>query len=214
MPDAATAHPHRTPRRLLKRTLLLLALGTATTIFIAGTLSALASHWAPDRVAKRVPTSTAVAVQSEWRQDFPGVLVHSRSDPANPLRTPTSITLHADWVAGWPRPALRGRLTPASLADTQRIQIREGMLRFRDSTARISIGDGLWLTGHLFPLIPMWPGFLINTAIYAAAWVASLAIIAKIRRAHRTRRGQCPACKYDLRNTPTNAPCPECGRAR
>lgn len=64
---------------------------------------------------------------------------------------------------------------------------------------------------RLIPLTPVWPGFLINTFLYAAI-VAVLFIAPKrIRRAVRRRRGRCVACGYDRRGNPSGA-CPECGR--
>jgi hypothetical protein len=60
------------------------------------------------------------------------------------------------------------------------------------------------------PLIPIWPGFLANTALYAIPWTLLLGF-GPARRSLRRRRGLCPACAYDLRATPPGAPCPECG---
>lgn len=59
-------------------------------------------------------------------------------------------------------------------------------------------------------LIPIWPGFLANTTIYASAWFI---LIAGIRhpahhRRRRLRQGLCPRCAYDVKGQPA---CPECG---
>jgi hypothetical protein len=154
-----------------------------------------------DLINRRTPPLQAPAWSS----------VHDASIRRASITLPSNIKLHADMIAGFPLPALRGRLTPDSLSDTHTIQCREGMLRFRDSTPRISIGDGLWLTGHLFPLIPIWPNFLIDTVLYAALWGALLAAFTRLRRRRRLARNLCPNCAYDLKNTPTGSPCPECG---
>ncbi|MGP1346867.1 MAG: hypothetical protein ACTS3F_09420 [Phycisphaerales bacterium] len=62
------------------------------------------------------------------------------------------------------------------------------------------------------PLIPIWPGLLANTAIYAAAlWLLTLAPL-RLRRTLRARKGHCPHCAYDLNNLTTDR-CPECGRS-
>ena len=52
-------------------------------------------------------------------------------------------------------------------------------------------------------IFPWW----LPTLVAAAAPAARLSV--RLRRAGRDRRGQCPACGYDLRATP--ARCPECG---
>lgn len=70
---------------------------------------------------------------------------------------------------------------------------------------------------HL-PLLPVWPGFAINTMVYALAlWLllAAPAAVRSWRAASRIRRGLCPKCGYDLRGTPVDAiTCPECGAPR
>jgi hypothetical protein len=234
-------------------------LGLATTIVVASVMSALTSHWDPERVATgkdyiESPDWGAPAYRT-WSQTWIGVEVFAwvlkgstpfqqpypeyrldavyqrwplpswsclRDDSfrSAAARLTTNIRLFADWRAGWPLAALRGRLTPASLTDAQPNQFRppwnggEGMLRFRDATPRISIGDGLWLTGHLFPLIPIWPNFLIDAALYAAGWWGVLLAAGRVRVAVRRRRDRCVGCGYDVRSLPAGAPCPECGRAR
>lgn len=62
------------------------------------------------------------------------------------------------------------------------------------------------------PLLPVWPGFLLNTLTYAGLaaflwWVPGAA-----RRTLRRRRGRCQRCGYDLRGSADGA-CPECGSA-
>ncbi|MCI0363320.1 MAG: hypothetical protein L0219_05525 [Phycisphaerales bacterium] len=60
------------------------------------------------------------------------------------------------------------------------------------------------------PLLPIWPGFAINTAFYALIlWVLFAAPFA-LRRRRRIRRGLCSKCGYDLRGSNVSA-CPECG---
>ncbi len=72
------------------------------------------------------------------------------------------------------------------------------------------------------PLRPIWPGFAINTVLYAALlWLLFVAPFA-LRRRRRIKRGLCPNCAYDLRGSPHPNPlptpkgdgtkvCPECG---
>jgi hypothetical protein len=72
-------------------------------------------------------------------------------------------------------------------------------------------GDS-WRRDYALPLIPIWPGFAINTVFYAAVlWMLFAAPFA-LRKWRRIRRGLCPKCGYDLRNRPMDAAvCPECG---
>lgn len=57
-------------------------------------------------------------------------------------------------------------------------------------------------------------GYALNTIFYASLAVAVLLPVGVLRRRHRTNRGRCPACNYDLHATPEDLPCPECGTAR
>ena len=62
-------------------------------------------------------------------------------------------------------------------------------------------------------LRPVWPGFAINTVVYAAIlWLLALAPFTA-RRMIRHRRGRCRKCGYDLRGD-FSASCPECGWRR
>ena len=63
------------------------------------------------------------------------------------------------------------------------------------------------------PLLPIWPGFAINTVFYAGIVWLLFAGPFVLRRWRRIRRGLCPKCAYDLRGTPRGAAtaCPECG---
>lgn len=70
--------------------------------------------------------------------------------------------------------------------------------------------DG-WVTRRL-PLRPVWPGFAVNTVVFAgAAWVLVVAPLAVVRgavRARRRGRGECEGCGYALAGLEK---CPECG---
>ena len=64
-----------------------------------------------------------------------------------------------------------------------------------------------------FPVLPLWPGFALNTVFYAVVlWLLFAAPFA-LRRRRRIKRGLCPKCAYDLRGTQANI-CPECGSTR
>jgi hypothetical protein len=102
------------------------------------------------------------------------------------------------WQAGWPCRSMRG-WTAAGRAP-------------------LAVGThGLWrlrLSGRtppkdvFVPLLPLWPGFAVNTVLYAAIPWLLLAIPAAIRR-RRRMRGLCPACRYPVG---TSSVCTECGK--
>ena len=57
----------------------------------------------------------------------------------------------------------------------------------------------------------IWPGFALNTLLYAAVLWLLIPGPFVLRRFIRVKRGLCPACAYDLRYGEHDA-CPECGR--
>lgn len=66
---------------------------------------------------------------------------------------------------------------------------------------------------RVYPLMPIWKGFIINTVFYATLWlIVFLAIVGPgiLRRTLRHRRGNCIQCGYDLRGSRPDQ-CSECG---
>lgn len=61
------------------------------------------------------------------------------------------------------------------------------------------------------PLLPLWPGFAINTAFYALLLFIAWRTPGLIRRAVRRRRGRCVRCGYDRSGLDAGEACPECG---
>jgi hypothetical protein len=59
-----------------------------------------------------------------------------------------------------------------------------------------------------FPCLPIWPGFAINTILYAAILWLLFAAPGTIRRWRRIKRGLCPECAYPVGSSET---CTECG---
>ncbi|MCW5757391.1 MAG: hypothetical protein KIT54_09165 [Phycisphaeraceae bacterium] len=61
------------------------------------------------------------------------------------------------------------------------------------------------------PLLPIWPGFLLNTCFYAILTFALIRTPRLALRARRRRRGRCKRCGYDRAGLDAGAACPECG---
>src|SRR5262245_36915851 len=55
-----------------------------------------------------------------------------------------------------------------------------------------------WLELRVLPLMPLWPGFAINTVFYAAILWLLFAFPFALRRRRRIKRGLCPACAYPV----------------
>ena len=74
-----------------------------------------------------------------------------------------------------------------------------------------------WITDNeqafnFIPYRPIWPGFAVNTLLYAAILWVPFAPFA-LRQVLRRRRGACLQCGYDLRHAEHEV-CPECGADR
>ena len=66
------------------------------------------------------------------------------------------------------------------------------------------------LNGAHRPILPIFPGVIVNTLLFALPWYALFFGASAARRWRRRRRGLCPRCAYDLAGT-TAGVCPECG---
>jgi len=66
---------------------------------------------------------------------------------------------------------------------------------------------------RLIPLRPIFPGFIINTLVYAAVWFGIFFGVGFVKRVLRRKRGRCVKCSYDLRGE-FDRGCPECGWGR
>jgi hypothetical protein len=62
----------------------------------------------------------------------------------------------------------------------------------------------------LFPILPLWPGLLLDVLLYSTATYLVCFGAGFVRRYRRRARGHCPSCNYDLSGLPPGSPCPEC----
>jgi hypothetical protein len=127
-----------------------------------------------------------------------------------PPLEPVEQLRYTRWTAritGWPMPCLKSRTYMCSdRPGTQEV----GAIRLQPipaPTTRIVDDPG---AGSV-PLIPLLPGMLVDAAVFAIPWMLILLAAPAARRAVRRRRGRCAECGYDLRATPADDPCPECG---
>jgi hypothetical protein len=63
------------------------------------------------------------------------------------------------------------------------------------------------------PLLPIWPGLLIDTGFYSSLWAVPTVCLPMLRVRRRRRKGRCPKCAYDLQHA-FKTGCPECGWQR
>ncbi len=99
----------------------------------------------------------------------------------------------------WPHPIV-------AVAQTPGLSLHGGIQAWPDATR-----PAVWQTRFALPLLPLWPGFAINTGYYAPLLLIAWRSPGVIRRALRRRRGRCTACGYDRRGLAADGACPERG---
>jgi hypothetical protein len=145
------------------------------------------------------PTPTLVV-----RSIGPGVRVIDVAALVEGNSLPWELT---EWRSGWPMHALSGHA-----AGHPRLSYAWQPNRY------VKYDEHLWEVplpsqskmnqDCKLPLRPLWPGFALNTLLYAVIlWLLFAAPFA-LRRWRRVRRGECPACAYPVG---TSAVCTECG---
>lgn len=109
------------------------------------------------------------------------------------------VPMTADYFleeAGWPMTALEGDYSPRWTGSTFVYDDARGVIH-------LPFGQGA------APFRPVWPGFAVNTLIYAAGIWLVAAAPGTLRRRRRIARGLCPACAYPAGASDV---CTECGR--
>jgi hypothetical protein len=78
------------------------------------------------------------------------------------------------------------------------------------SDAGSSVRGFVSLPGASLPILPLWPGFLVDTAFWGGAAFLVCSVPGFVRRRARRRRGRCVRCGYELAGVGGGV-CPECG---
>ncbi len=150
-------------------------------------------------------TEQSLKTAGAWSAAMPRVI--ASADLTDAAGQPVKLIEHA---RGWPLVALgSARVDPFSsthsAVSTDEMEPRWGLPLWSADvvTWDVDLVD--------LPLRPLFPGFYLDTALYASLWWAVL-FWRPLRRRRRIARGQCPACAYSLAGLPAGvATCPECG---
>ncbi len=111
---------------------------------------------------------------------------------------------------GWPWPALWCEAITPDYNTPAKFKISGGGIACGEQETAISPFGIITANARVFPLRPLWPGFVYNTAISTAAWFVLLLPLG-LRRTLRRRRNQCTRCGYSLQGIEHTNTCPECG---
>lgn len=78
-------------------------------------------------------------------------------------------------------------------------------------TSVMVVGVGFGHGWKRLPIMPMWPGIVVNTTMFATGAAPILLVPGWVIRWRRRRRGLCVGCGYP-RSSEEREMCPECGR--
>ncbi len=137
-------------------------------------------------------------------QPFPGHLLPYWSNLAIPgdkyASGASNFEKHFVEVHGWPLLALRCELSlTAPGVISVAVSAIETPWNWKSDSRPRSL-----------PFRPIWPGFAVNSLVYAVVlWLMICGLVA-LRRFVRVRRGLCPACAYPRGESDV---CSECGKA-
>ncbi len=109
-------------------------------------------------------------------------------------------------VSGWPlRASVRfERIDGRSMrSGHHELGVIRGGLPLPASWRSVKLGTTMPL-----PIMPLWPGFLVNALFYSALIFGTLAGLSHLKRQRRLRRGLCVQCAYPVAELNR---CPECG---
>lgn len=126
---------------------------------------------------------------------------------------------------GWPLPALQSRVVleidahrpPGHRCDWG-FELPPGPAASAPAVSSTGVVGGPPPPGMItdirsLPLMPVWPGFVVDSLLYAAVWGFLLWTPRAIARALQRKPGTCKRCGYDLAGLSAGGCCPECGTA-
>jgi len=194
--------------------------GTSNTTLLFGGSGSDGRNWVVGR-------SSGVGWQHDFAFTSRTLTISSGEDRENGLQGVDAFSDPATDVAevqggGWPLAALVAHR--AGLDDSEAEVARTGVWRSGLGPQAVIWQPWRWGWVHertnaagmpdhrVLPLRPAWPGFAINTLLFALV-ISIPFFISAWRRSWRRGRGCCPACGYDLRARPDDG-CPECGWRR
>jgi hypothetical protein len=198
-----------------------LLLGVVLTVIVAWVCT-----YALIRIQPKSRVYTAVAIPSRWEPHingehrasvfgarhriWKGSSMQTIGLDDRPLKTERISTSHRLMFvkiteAGWPFPALRYE------------DWLERKSTHPPGTAQAITEDhpssvwrrGLKIGRYTLGIRPLWPGFALNSVLYATSIVGLWGAATRILRHVRRRGARCVKCGYDLQGSP--GVCPECG---
>ena len=198
------------PRMLAIRGALLLLAGAIVNVAVAWGCAL----WEPQQnsgfvdVTERLPAIFAkygLALQHDENQSgFQGSGFGLTFTSADHEVEPTQILMLTE--AGWPARSLGGAIElTVPLSGTPVAAFHSALELSPSIRPRNPVMPQL---AFVLPLRPIWPGFAINTVLYAAVLWLLLTWPGRLRRFLRLRGSLCPTCAYPIG---TNDVCTECG---
>jgi len=203
-------------KRAITTILLCVILGIITTVGVAwGTVRS----WPEPRKSIEVLDTAAFLIRND---DQSLTLVPPDLKPPNKRRSGWINYDPESERAGWPLPTVEvwdaeyHLYSNRTVSEEEKSTMRARYADFLDAhpSARAHESFPTWVRqGRETGLVPILPGFIINTLFYAAVWFCLLFGFTRLKRTIRKTRGRCPMCKYDLRGDLAGG-CSECGWGR